>query len=252
LSSLERWLLAIPLAGGFVFGAIPFIAPTAFGKITGYAGDDPYIGRLAGAASFGYAAALLVGIRDGAWRPLRAVVVATLTFNLVSIVACLIEILLGRAQPVVYLILAASIVIGAITLWLLARRGQAPEGPRDVATWVVALTGVATLAAAFFGIAPQFPAQIAPLGGYRGTDEFLYRQAGAATLGYATMGIWELRSLRWEEMRLPALMALVFNGLAFVASVLELGTLTLGVALIGPAALVFALGFAVALVRRGR
>ena len=252
LTALERWLLAIPLAGGAVFGRLLFLVPTSFATETGYLGDDPFVGRLAGAATFGYAIALFMGIREGRWAPLRAVVVATLTFNAVSLLACAVEILRGRALPVVYLIGATSLVITAITWWILSRRGATPEGPRDVATYVVALAGLGAIAAAAFGIAPQFPAVTAPALGYHGSDAFLYRQAGAATFGYAVMGIWELRSLRWEEMRLPTVMALVFNGLSFIACALELGAVTLGVALIAPASLLFTVGSAVALVRRGR
>lgn len=252
LTALERWLLAIPLAGGAVFGLLPFLIPTTFATVTGYVGDDPYVARLAGAATFGYAVALFLGIRDGRWASLRAVVVATLTFNVVSIVACVIEIAAGRAQPVVYLIGVTSVVITAITLTALGRHGATPAGPRDVAGYVVALAVLATIAAATFGVTPQLPKLTGPLGGYHGTDEFLYRQAGAATFGYAVMGIWELRSLRWEELRLPTVMALVFNVLAFVASLLELGALTVSVALVAPASLLFTVGTAVALVRRGR
>lgn len=252
LSTAERWSLAVPLAGGTVFGLLPLLIPTAFAQAVGYAGNDPYVGRLAGAAALGYPVALFLGIRDGAWAPLRAVVVATLTFNLVSLIACAIEILAGRAQPVVYLIAVASILITAITGRLLQRHGARPQGPRDVATYVVGLAVLGTIAAATFGLTPQFPGISAPLLGYDGTDEFMYRQAGAATAGYAVMGIWELRSLRWVEIRLPTVMALVFNGLAFVASLLELGAITVGVALVAPASLLFTVGTALALMRRGR
>src|SRR5262249_48299911 len=135
-----------------------------------------------------------------------------------------------------------------------ARHGATPQGPRDVAQWTVVLLAIATVAAATFGITPQLPAISAPLAGYHGTDEFLYRNAGAASAGYALMGIWELRSLRWEEMRLPSAMALVFNGFAFIASVTELvtGGLTIGVALILPASGAFALAIAVSIARSGR
>jgi hypothetical protein len=252
LSAAERWSLAIPLAGGAVFGALTFLIPTAFGQAVGYSGNDPYVGRLAGAAALGYPVALLMGMREGAWPSLRAVVVATLTFNVVSLIACAIEIVAGRAQPIVYLIAGASLLITAVTWTLLRRHGARPQGPRDVATYVVALAVLGTIASATFGITPQFPSITAPLGGYHGTDEFVYRQAGAATAGYAVMGIWELRSLRWAELRLPTAMALVFNGLAFVASLLELGAVTLGVALVAPASLLFTVGTLVALVRRGR
>ena len=36
------------------------------------------------------------------------------------------------------------------------------------------------------------------------------------------MRIQELRSLHWEDMRLPNVMALVFNGLALLASVCQI------------------------------
>ena len=196
--------------------------------------------------------ALALAIRRGRWDEMRAVVVATFAFNLVSIGACLIEVLIGRAQPIVYVIGAASALIVGLTWSLLRRHGATPRGPRDVARWVVALLVLATAAAAFFGLAPLFPKAFADLAGYHGTDKFVYRQAGAATFGYALMGIWELRSLRWEELRLPTVMALVFNGMSFVASLLELGAVTVGVALVAPASLLFTVGTAVALARRGR
>jgi hypothetical protein len=254
LTTVERWLLAIPLAGGTVFGLLPFLVPVQFAQAVGYAGDDPFVARLAGAATFGYAVALFLGIRDGRWASLRAVVVATLTFNLISLVAATIELAADRATPVVYLIFFTDIAINLITWTLLVRHGTTPEGSRDVVQWMVILTVLGTIAAATFGLTPQFPKISGPLAGYHGTDEFLYREAGAATAGYALMGIWELRSLRWEELRLPHVMGIVFNGLAFIASLLEVaaGAVTIGVALIAPASLAFTIGIGVALARKGR
>jgi hypothetical protein len=254
LSALERWLLAIPLGGGTVFGLLPFLVPVQFAQAVGYTGNDPFVARLAGAATFGYAVALFMGIRDGRWAPLRAIVTATLTFNLISFLAAVIEIAAGRAQPVVYLIFVVDIVIVASTWTILTRHGATPQGPGDTARWVAVLTLLGTIAAATFGLTPQLPSISGPLAGYHGTDEFLYREAGAATAGYAIMGIWELRSLRWEELRLAHVMGFVFNGLAFIGSLLELaaGALTIGVALIAPASGAFAVAIAVALARRGR
>jgi len=40
-----------------------------------------------------------------------------------------------------------------------------------------------------------------------------------ATCGYAVMGLFELRSRNWTEMRLPIFMALIFNGAGLVATV---------------------------------
>jgi hypothetical protein len=105
-----------------------------------------------------------------------------------------------------------------------------------------------------FGIGPQAAPVFASLMGYKGTDEYVYRLAGAACFGYAVMGLQELRSLHWDDMRLPSVMAIVFNGLAFLASAFEIlaGRTTLLVVLIALAAGVFTIAIAVILVRRGR
>src|SRR5712692_3385822 len=97
-------------------------------------------------------------------------------------------------------------------------------GARDVAQWVVIVLVLATLSAATFGITPLFPRQFASFFGYAGTDEFVYRQAGAACFGYAVLGIGELRSRRWSECALASAMAVVFNGLGFVASAVEVAS----------------------------
>jgi hypothetical protein len=103
-------------------------------------------------------------------------------------------------------------------------------------------------------LGPQLPGPFASLAGYKGTDELIYRIAGASCFGYAAMGIQELRSLHWDDMRLPNLMALVFNGLAFLASVFELlaGRGTLLVYLVALAAGFFTVAITAILVRRGR
>ena len=41
-------------------------------------------------------------------------------------------------------------------------------------------------------------------------------------LGYGIMGIYALRSRAWSEMRLPNMMAMVFNGLSFIATLIAL------------------------------
>jgi hypothetical protein len=252
LSARERWLLVVPLLGGVAFGILPFVLPVDFPRLVGYSGDDPLVSRLAGAAALGYLVALIAGMRDGRWEAIRNVVLATLVFNVVSLIACAIEIASGRPFLIVWLIVVADIAIVLITASLLVRYGASPQGPRDVATYVVVLLILATLASVVFGLAPQVPSLAAPFFGYRGTDEFVYRESGAATLGYAVMGIWQLRSLRWAEMTLPTLMAFVFNALAFIGTLLESSPLTLGVALVAPASLVFAIATFVILIRRGR
>jgi hypothetical protein len=213
----------LPLAAGVFFGVIPLLFPQVLAAWTGYPGNDPYIYWLAGAATFGYAVALAFGLRQRDWAPVRLLVVAVLTFNLASLYACALEIAGGAAQPVVYLILGAStLFVAGCAAMLISHRGS-PSAPPNSASWVIWLLTIATLLATTFGLLPLFvPAVFGPFFGFKATDLFLYRQAGAATLGYALMGMGELRSRRWEELRLPMLMAAVFNGISFLASVAAL------------------------------
>jgi hypothetical protein len=76
-----------------------------------------------------------------------------------------------------------------------------------------------------------FLPQLDRLFGFKATNLFLYGQAGASTLGYAVMGIFELRSRNWNELRNPFVMAVIFNGASFLAS---LFTIALGESLILP------------------
>ena len=59
---------------------------------------------------------------------------------------------------------------------------------------------------AIFGLVPLFYPQFNQLFGFKVTDIFLYGQAGAATLGYAVMGIFVLLSRNWQEIRYPVVM----------------------------------------------
>jgi len=236
LSGLERWLLALPLAGGLVFGLFPFLVPVAFASFTGSSGNDPFIYRLAGAATFGYAVALALGLQQGTWAAVRLVVIAVLTFNLASLYACSFELLSpstnGGVKPIVLLILATSIAIVAMCGGLLYRHRTDARPTPNIAPWVGRFIVVATILALVFGLTPLFYPQLNHLFGFKVTDLFLYRQAGAATLGYAVMGVFELRSRNWQEIRWPIVMAAVFNGLSFLAALL---TLILGESLLLPA-----------------
>ena len=67
LTTLERWLVVILIAAAVVFGLLPLLAPVQFATLSGYPGNDPFIYRLAGAATFGYAVGLTLGLRQGTW-----------------------------------------------------------------------------------------------------------------------------------------------------------------------------------------
>ena len=163
------------------------------------------------------------------------------------------------------MILAASIIFIAATLLFLIQppSDRVPRdgmdsarglGTGELATWVVALFVIGTLAAAFFGLVPlALGGSFGKVLGYSGADDFVYRQGGAATLGAAVGGLLVLRSRRWSAARIPAVMALAFNGLAVIAAILEIAGGGQPIAwLILAAAGVTTVGMAAALMRGGR
>jgi hypothetical protein len=240
--------------GSLALGLPLFIFPRPFARIAELAGGDVFIYQLGGAAMLGYAVALALGIRGGSWPPMRFVVLATYVFAAIAFLAGFVSFASNQINGFV---LAASlwavIVAWALAQILVAHRGSV-AGARNVTTWVAVVLALATLSAAVFGLGPQLPGPFASLMGYSGTDEYVYRLAGAACFGYAALGIQELRSLHWDDMRLPNVMALVFNGLAFLASVFEIlaGRATLLVYMVALAAGFFTIAIAAILVRRGR
>jgi hypothetical protein len=250
------WLLI--LAGG-LFGLASFIAPATFAELTGFAGTDLFAYRLAGAATFAYAVGLAAGTR-ASWVELRIPIASTLVFNGASILACLVAIITGSTQWIVFVILLASVVFAAGT-WQLLRQppltaaGKArAELERPIAQWLVALYVIGVAAAAVFGLGPLIlGGQFGVLVGASGNDAFVYRQAGAATLGAAAGGVMVLQSRRWSATRLPTLMAVTFNGLSAIAAIVEIIRGGPPVAwLILAAAGVTTIGMGLALGRKGR
>jgi hypothetical protein len=241
LSTLERLLLLLPLAGGILFGIFPYLLGGAFGAFIGYPGNDSFIYRLAGAATFGYAVALILGLRQGNWASLRLVIIATLTFNLASIYACAVQLTAGDTNLFIYLILGTSIAISAITVWLLNRHAGGERLKKDVSARYLQFLILGAALSGIFGLVPLlFPIQPAKFAGFKATDVFLIRQAGAASLGYAAMAIFGIRSGAWTEIRLPLVMALLFNGFSLIASVIAIfrGGPMLIAAVIGVASLI--------------
>jgi len=254
LSSLERILLLLPIAGGVVFGVFPLLLGSAFGAALGFPGNDAFIYRLAGAATLGYAVALIMGLRQGDWGPLRLVVVATLAFNLASIYACVVQLVAGNTNLIIYLILGTSIAITASTASMLNRHSGGERPAADVSVWYIRFLTLGTVLSGVFGLLPLLiPVFGAQLLGFYGTDVFLMRQAGAASLGYAVMGVYGIRSGAWMELRLPLVMALIFNGFSFVASVIALfsGEPVLITLVIGAASLFVTIVGTIAYQRKG-
>ena len=223
VSSLERGLLFLPLAAGIIFGVLPFFMGGGFGRAVGYAGNDTFIYRLAGAATLGYGIAYIMGLMQSDWAPVRLVVVATLTFNIASIFACVMEMVSGTANWFSYMITGASIILIAITAWVLSQHWGARAPASDVSAGTIRGLGLGVVLSGALGLLPLFvPVLLAQLVGYKGTDVFIIRQAGAASLGYAVMAFFGIRSGAWQELRLPSVMALVFNGFSLIAAILAI------------------------------
>ena len=94
----------------------------------------------------------------------------------------------------------------------------APEQP-SIDRPATILLALASVAAAFFGLAPLLAAEwFADFAGFDPSDLFIYRLAGAATLGYAFAGYLSIRDGRWEAVKVQNLAAIVFNGLSALAA----------------------------------
>jgi len=240
--------------GSLALGLPLYVFARPFARIADLAGDDLYIYNLGGAAMIGYAIALALGIRGGLWSPMRFVVLATYVFAGIAFLAGFVSFASNQINGFVVVFSLWAVVVAWVLAQILVAHRGASAGPRNVATWAVVVLALATLSAAVFGLGPQLPGPFASLMGYKGTDDYVYRLAGAACFGYAAMGIQELRSLHWDDVRLANVMALVFNGLAFLASVFEIlaGRATLLVYLVALAAGFFTVAIAAILARRGR
>ena len=253
-------LLVLLILAGLFFGLAPLLVPKQFGEFGGFRAQDLFLYRLAGAATLGYGVALLVGFR-APWHELRILIASTAVFNGASIAACLVAILQGGAQWLVYVILLASILFTAGTLSLLANPPFVPGesadrgGAPDVAKWIVALFTIGVLASLVFGVAPLVAAGgFGQALGFPGLDDFIYRQAGAATTGACVGGLLALQSRRWREIRLATVAALTFNAASVVAALVELAAGSrepVIFVILGAAALV-TVGMTLALQRAGR
>jgi hypothetical protein len=182
----------------------------------------------------------------------RLPVIAVLVFNLASLYACAVEIAGGHAPYTVYVILAASMLFVAISVLLLAPRRGSPQPAQNLATPAVRLfVVIGAVSAATFGILPLLFPQVFTNFGLPLSITFVGRQGGAASLGYAVMAIFATRALSGVELRLPIIMAAVFNGASALVSIPYLisGEVPLLPWIIAPFGLAVAVGAAIALRR---
>jgi hypothetical protein len=92
-----------------------------------------------------------------------------------------------------------------------------------VSPWFIRFIILGTVLSAAFGVLPLLiPVLGAKLLGFHGTDVYVIRLAGAASLGYGVTGAIGIRSGAWRERTLGMIMALIFNGFSFIACVIGL------------------------------
>ena len=253
---LFRALLLVQVAAAGLFGLAPYLAPDASADLSGFVGGNPFIYRLAGAASLGYAVAAALALAHSRWHRVRIPMVATLVFNVSAVVAALFAIVEGDRQFVVFFILIAASAFSLLAAyWLVRNEGPAPrDSDPGIAGWFRLALGAATAAAVVFGVGPLLlPQGLAEIGGFASVDLFVYRLAGAATLGYAVAGVMQIRARHRVEIGLQVVAALVFNALSAAAAGLYLGSggRSPVAYLILAAAVLFTLVFAAWLIQRG-
>ena len=220
LSSWERALLALPALAGLVLGFLLAFLPGLFAAITQFPADDAYIYQLAGAAILGYGLALSIGIFQQHWLTVRLPVTGVLVNNLGSLYACGIEVSTGHAPYSVYVFLATNLLFVAICGLLLARHSGMPRPEPNFSSRTMQLfLIIGTLAAGAFGILPLFVPGLFTLFHLHNNAPFIFREAGAASLGYAVVAVLAQRALNTQEVRLITVMAAVFNGVGGVVSI---------------------------------
>jgi hypothetical protein len=251
-----KTLLVVQIAAAGLFGVVPFFFPGTAADAAGYAGAEPFIYRLAGAAALGYAVAAALTLANPAWFRFRIPAGASYVFNAGAVVAAIITLLEGDDNFWVWFILLAAAAFVLILIYV-TRRDQGPAAPSTPTVDPPArlLLTLATVAAAFFGLAPLFAAAyFADLASFDPADPFVYRLAGAATLGYAFGGYLSLKDGRWEAIRVQNAAAIVFNGLSAIGGLLYV--LAGGRSIVGwlilVAATAFTIGLAVLHTRSGR
>jgi hypothetical protein len=124
---LFRALLLVQVAAAGLFGLLPYLAPDASADLSGFVGGEPFIYRLAGAASLGYAVAAAFALARSRWHRVRIPMAATLVFNVAAVVAAAFAIIEGDRQFVLFFILIAASAFSLLAAyWLLRNEGPAP------------------------------------------------------------------------------------------------------------------------------
>jgi hypothetical protein len=207
-------------------GGMLVALPEASVQKVGFAGDDPVVIRLAGAACLGFGVALLGGLGAPAAR-LRIPFASVAVLSIATIAVCLFTLVTGDGKPVIVAVLATAILSALGALYSLrvstADADATAVAEPPTAPYVLVLNVIGGVAALAFGAGGALLGGAAGrLIGLNGTDDFIYRFAGAAPLGFLSQAILDLRSGRWSQMEIAFLGGAVVNAFSVVAVIAEL------------------------------
>jgi hypothetical protein len=124
---IAMWVTALFVIGtlsALVFGVAALFIAGSFGHSLGYPGMDDFIYRQGGAATLGAGVGGVLVLMDRRWSTARIATVMALTFNGLSVIAVLLDIAAGTAQPIAYVILAAAALVTVGTAAALMRGGR--------------------------------------------------------------------------------------------------------------------------------
>ena len=183
--------------------------------------DDVYVYQMTGAATLGYGVVFLLGMLRGDWLELRLPTIGVLVFNVVAFFACLMAYYPGRRALLgVCRAWLPAFIVSILSSVLLYRYRNVPRPAQDLAMPTVRIfLLIGMLAAGTFGVLPLVAPELGRLVHLEINAPFIVRQAGAASFGYAVMTVFAQRALSSQELRLPIIMAAIFNGVSGIVSI---------------------------------
>jgi hypothetical protein len=242
----------LTIGGAGILGLALFLMPDRVAGALQLPGLDTFAYRSGGAAFLGYAAAFILGW-NAAPTKLRILWLETIVGASATAVAAFLALLGGHGSGLVVPLILGAIAIAALAGYQVLGQGPLLPAPtvRRFAPWFIAFLGWGVVAAALFGIGGlALGSTFGNLARFAGTDDAVYRLAGAATVGILVGSALSLRSQDWDLVRLPVMLGFVTNVLSLVGGIVVIasGNAPIMLWLIAGAALfnIAGLGFALA------
>jgi hypothetical protein len=123
---IAQWLVVLYVIGvvaATIFALGPLLLGGQFGVLVGATGHDSFVYRQAGAATFGAAVGGILVLRSQRWSATRLPTLMAVTFNGLSVIAAIVEVI-GGGPPIAFLILGAAGLTTVGMSLALARKGR--------------------------------------------------------------------------------------------------------------------------------